>query len=311
MSNFGGVYAFPATAMREDEEIDLVRYQEHIEWLLDAGVHGLVACGSTGEFAYLTFQERQQIALATVERARGRAPVLVMASALSTRDVLAHVRYAAAIGADGVLVNPQSYFRLNARQIVGLYQAVSSAAGMPVFLYNAPATTGVDMAPELIARLALIPGVAGIKEGSGDVGRVSQIRRLSPDPFAIFCGHEALALPTLMLGGAGWFSALANLVPQLCVALYEHAARGEWEKALVLHRRLEPLGCFLQERQLAAAVKTGLVLRGMSMGAPRQPLTLLSELETDQLRLLLRKLDDDLTPVYSRIPLKEAVTESN
>src|SRR5665213_2471525 len=111
MPSFHGVYAFPVTAMREDGEIDFVRYQEHIDWLLDAGVHGIVACGSTGEFAYLTLEERQQLASATIARVAGSVPVLVMSSALSTREVQAHARHAADLGAAGVIVNPQPYFR--------------------------------------------------------------------------------------------------------------------------------------------------------------------------------------------------------
>ena len=309
---FEGVYVFPPTPMRGDGEVDLPRYREHIDWLLDRGIHGLVACGSTGEFAYLTSEERHELASVTVEHASGRAPVLVMGSALSTREGLAHAGHAANIGADGVLVNPQSYFRLSAQQILGLYEALAATAGIPLVLYNAPATTGIDMAPEFVARLALIPGVAGIKESSGNVNRVSQIRRLAPDPFSIFCGHEALALPTLLLGGDGWFSGLANLAPQLCVALYEHAARGDLAEALVLHRRLEPLGNFLQNRQLAAAVKTGLALRDMAMGPPRLPLTPLSEPETDQLRLLMRTLDDELTSIASSPTIaKEAQAQSS
>lgn len=274
-----GVHAFPSTPYHADG-LDLQALQSHLDRLLRAGIHGIVPCGSTGEFAYLSEADRQRVVEATLEAASSRAPVTVMTTALTTAEAIRHARHASTSGAAAQLVNLHSYFPLTEDEAFRHLSAVAEAAPeLPLVVYNSPAVTGFSMSLDFLERLTGLPQLIGIKESSADVNSASKIVGAFGNRLQVVCGHEALALPLLVVGATGWMSALTNLTPAACVALYDAFQAADLSRAIALHKALQPLANFLQDNQLPVAVKSILTQEGKGLGSPMRPLlTLPSEL---------------------------------
>lgn len=277
-----GVHAFPYTPLTE-EGLDAPTFRKNLEALLDAGVHGIVPCGSTGEFAYLPDVQRQRAVEVAIEVVGGRVPVTVMTTAHTTAEVVRHAHHAAEAGASAQLVNLHSYFPMTEDQAYAhLAAAADAAPELPMVVYNSPAVTGFECTIEFLARVADLPQVIGIKESSADVNMASKIVGGLGDRLAVVCGHEALALPLLAIGATGWMSALTNLVPHACVALYEAVRTGELDRARGLHEALQPLANFLQDNQLPVAVKSIAARLGEPASDPIRPLLPLSAAKSEE-----------------------------
>jgi 4-hydroxy-tetrahydrodipicolinate synthase len=290
-SAWEGVFVFPVTPMdATGETLNLESLATHLDSLVESGVHGVVPLGSTGEFAYLDATERREVVRTSVEAVAGRTKVIAGASAITTRDAVAHARVAEELGADAVLILLQSYFPLTDDAIVDHLRAISEAIDIPVFIYNNPHSSNHDISTDLFARLAELPSIAGLKDSTGGLDRLMEVERALGDRFVIHCGWEHLALPMFSLGVRGWSTATANLVPRQCVAMYSLAVEhGDIGGALAIHERISPLAKFLLSVPLAPAVKEGLAYLGRDVGAPRPPLT---ALEPDQRRTLIGLLDE-------------------
>lgn len=275
-----GVLAFPCTPVTDDGRVDTGTYTELLERLLAAGVHGIVPGGSTGEFAYLTEDARREVVEVAVETVSDRVPVTVMTTAHTTAEVIRHAEHAVAVGAAAQLLNMHSYFPLTPAEAHAHVAAAAAAApNLPLVVYNSPAVTGYSFTVDQIRELAEIPQVVAVKESTADVNFASRLISACGDRVAVLVGHEALALPLLAVGAAGWMSALANLVPEACVALYDAVVAGDLPRARALHAGLEPLANYLQDRQLPVVVKAVLGRTGTPVGNPVPPLLPLAEAE--------------------------------
>lgn len=273
-----GVAAFPVTPMQPNGEIDHAQLAHLVEEVIAGGVHAIVPCGSVGEFAYLTREERFAV-LETVLRVAGsRIPVVANVSAISTREACGFTEHATASGADALLMNQQSYFPLTEAQILMHVGSVASVADgrLGLYVYNQP-LTGIDLSPKVVAEMHRRFGIAGIKEASGDLTRFSRIRSLTPETFHILSGHETLPHVTMMLGGSGWTSCLACIDARPFVRLYDLAAKADWAAAELAYRTLEPLCNFIHQHPLSAVMKAAMEIAGRPSGSPRAPLTTLSE----------------------------------
>ncbi|MBC7234092.1 MAG: 4-hydroxy-tetrahydrodipicolinate synthase [Chloroflexi bacterium] len=286
-----GVYVVVCTPFTKDEDLDEEALRRHIRFLLDAGVHGVIPTGSTSEFAALSEAERKRIVDITLEEVHGRVPVVVGTAAVSTRDTIMYSQYAEKAGADGVMIVPPYYCHPTEREIYGHYQAVAGSIRIPIMLYNNPWTSGVDMQPALIARLAEIENIAYIKESSGDMRRVSEIMRLCGDKMTIFCGTDNLALEMFAMGVPGWVAAPANAIPKQCVQLYELAVvKKDFAKAKELYFKMLPFFSALESGQFVQYVKASLEILGKPIGIPRRPLLRPAEEEIAQLKEILDQL---------------------
>ncbi|MGC8787127.1 MAG: 4-hydroxy-tetrahydrodipicolinate synthase [Anaerolineae bacterium] len=286
-----GVYVVVCTPFTEDDELDEAALRRHIRFLLDAGVHGVIPTGSTSEFAALSEAERKKIVDITIEEVNSRVPVVVGTAAVSTRDTIMYSQYAEKAGADGVMIVPPYYCHPTEREIYRHYQAVAESIRIPIMLYNNPWTSGVDMQPALIARLAQIENIAYIKESSGDMRRVSEIMRLCGDKMTIFCGADNLALEMFAMGVPGWVAAPANAIPKQCVRLYELAVeKKDFAQAKELYFKMLPFFTALESGQFVQYVKASLEILGHPIGSPRKPLLRPSEEEIEQLREILAAL---------------------
>lgn len=290
--SFKGIIAYPVTPFdRQTGGIDSAALRAGIERLIAAGVHAIAPLGSTGESAYLDDEEWDQAAEASIAQVARRVPVVVGISDLTTRNAVRRARFAEQAGADAVMVLPISYWKLGEAEIFRHYASIAEAIGIPVMVYNNPATSGIDMQPAFIARLVReIGNVTMVKESSGDVQRMHALRQISDDTIPFYNGSNPLALEAFCAGATGWCTAAPNLIPQLTLALYQAVQAGELARARELFYRQLPLLDFILKGGLPTTIKAGLRVQGFEAGEPRLPLQPLAEIGTTQLGELLARL---------------------
>jgi 4-hydroxy-tetrahydrodipicolinate synthase len=293
---FRGIFPALVTPMTSTEEVDHRVMAQLIDHLIkDGGVHGVVPLGSTGEFYSLTSEEREAVVRTVMEATAGRVPVLVGANAASTREVIAYCRQAEKLGAAGVLLAAPYYSLPTHDELFEHFKAIDESVGIAIMLYNYPHRTGVDMTPDLVERLAGLRHVDYIKESTGDVSRVSEIIRRCGEKITVFCGSDAIALESFLLGAVGWVSGAANFLAEPSVELFElavqkqdfAAARKHYHAMLPVLSLLEGSGKYTQ------LTKAGCELIGRSVGPPRRPLR---PATTSDVQRLKQVLACDLAP---------------
>lgn len=237
-----GLYVPLLTPMTGSGALDLPAVPAHVERLLDSGVDGLVALGTTGEFADLTREERAALAAAVVDAAAGRVPVLVGVGGIGTTEACEHARAAATAGASGVLALPPLYWKLGDDGLVAHFGRVAAATDLPLLLYDFPALSGTPLTPALVERVAReVPRVSGIKL-SGPELRVAHgiLARVKPDrpDFAVMMGGPDLLLPGMLAGADGTVAAIANVAPRLVADEIAAVRAGDLATARAHHRTL-------------------------------------------------------------------------
>lgn len=287
---FHGIIAYPITPLTDDGRVDLAKLKSLLDRLLASGVHGIAPLGSAGILPYLSDEEREAVAETTVKHVAGRVPTLVGVSALTTERAVHHARFAERAGASAVMLIPMSYWKLTEDEVFRHYQTVAEAISVPVMAYNNPATGGVDMRPEFLARLLTIPNVTMVKESTGDVGRMHRLVKLAGEDVAFFNGSNPLALAAFAAGARGWCTAAPNLIPQLTLDLYAAVKTGDFAAARTLYYRQMPLLEFIVAGGLPRTVAAGLELTGFDPGPLRPPLMPLPDADRERLRAILSDL---------------------
>lgn len=273
-SEFEGVFAAMVTPMTAEQEVDYETLSSFVDYLIDAGVHGIIPLGSTGEYYALTAQEREAVVRATLDAVAGRVPVLVGTNAGSTRQVIAYSQQAQSQGAAGLLLAAPYYSLPTPGELFEHFRAVDSAVDIPIMLYNYPGRTGVDMTPDLVERLAEMENVRYVKESTGDATRVSEIIRRCGENITVFCGCDTLALESFLMGAAGWVGGVVNVLPAEHVELYDLAVRKKnlFAARELYYRLLPTLALMEGGGKYTQFVKAGCELMGHPVGPPRQPL---------------------------------------
>lgn len=230
---------------------------------LDAGIHFLVPCGTTGEAPTLSAAEKRRVVEIVVEEAKGRAPVLAGAGGYDTREVAQAAREMQAAGADGLLSVTPYYNKPTPEGLFQHYRAIAGATPLPVIVYNVPGRTGCNVDPATLARLATIPNVIGVKEASGNMTQICEVASAVPPGFVVLSGDDALTLPAMAVGARGVISVASNEVPAEMARLVEAAERGDFAAAREIHARLLPLllGNFTESNPIP--VKAALSLLGL------------------------------------------------
>jgi 4-hydroxy-tetrahydrodipicolinate synthase len=283
-----GILAYPVTPFTPEHAIDTDKLAALVDRLVTGGAHGIVPLGSTGESAYLTENEFDAVVDTTIGVVDGRVPVVIGASDLTTANTVRRARYAERSGADAVMVLPISYWKLSEREIAQHYATIGGAIGIPIMVYNNPATSGVDMSPELLVRMfSDIDNVTMVKESTGDLTRMLRIAELSDGRLPFYNGSNPMALEAFNAGAKGWCTAAPNLRPQPCVDLYDAVRAGDRARAEAIYADLAPLLRFIVAGGLPTTVKGGLELLGQGVGVPRPPLLPLDDAGRDELRRLL------------------------
>ncbi|MBI4486329.1 MAG: 4-hydroxy-tetrahydrodipicolinate synthase [Acidobacteria bacterium] len=208
---------------------------------LDAGVHFLVPCGTTGENPTLSHAERLRIVEILVDEANGKAPILAGAGGYNTKEVIHLAREMEKAGAQGLLSVTPYYNKPTPDGLYAHYRAIADSTRLPIVVYNVPGRTGVNVDPATLARMAEIPNIVGVKEASGNVTQMCEICRAVPSDFIVLSGDDALTLPLMAVGGRGIISVASNEIPAEMVQMVEAAERNDFAAARAFHARILPL----------------------------------------------------------------------
>ncbi|NCG36183.1 MAG: dihydrodipicolinate synthase family protein [Actinobacteria bacterium] len=254
------------------ELLDEGRLRDHIESLIDAGVHGLVLCAGTGEFAFLSTEEKDRMIGLGCEIVDGRVPVIAQTSAITTTDAIERTRKAADQGASAAMVLPPYFEGPFERGVLFHYEKLAQAIDIPIVLYNIPAATGFDIHPDLYRQLLAMENIDYIKESTGDLIRLQKVVGIGGH---VLAGADPLAPYAAMAGAAGWIWGAANVMPHECVMLWDLIQKGDHQGALDLWAKMLPANMFFWENNVDAeynsAVKTATNMVGRSVGPCRRP----------------------------------------
>jgi len=283
-----GVFIVTITPFTSEGKVDYAGIEKNIDWLIKKGVHGLIPLGSTGEFASLEDEEKREITRIVIETAGGRVPVVVGATAETTEKAISNAQFAEKAGAAGVLVLPPYYYSPDQIEIFEHYRSIASAIGIPLMIYNNPASSKVDIQADTVAQLSLVPRIEYIKESSGDIKRLTDIRIKTEDRITIFCGWEDMVYESFVMGARGWVSVLGNILPKECVELFDLVVekkdlRSGWD----LYRKMLPLLRYLEysgkAQKALKYVLDGLGLAGGYSSSPKRQLDANEKKEIDLL----------------------------
>ena len=265
MKAFEGVYPAMLTPLNENLELDEKGLRLEVDYLIERGVHGLVPLGSTGEFPYITVEEKKRVIDIVVEQANRRVPVVVGTSAMGTDEVIQLSRHARDRGADGLMINLPVYYPLTDDDVFNHYQAVAGAVDLPIMLYDFPAFTHWEMSPELISRLSRIENVVGIKE-TAPLEKVEQVIKIEKqEPFNTFTGISFIFLEALKLGAAGVICIIPNIAPREVAAIYDSFKAGDMEKASRLQGDILPLVSLVAVPVQSPVAKEAMRLLGLDI----------------------------------------------
>lgn len=266
-------------------QIDEQAMIDLIEWQIDSGIHGLVPCGTTGESATLSFAEHKRVIELTVETVKGRVPVIAGTGANNTLEAIELTESAKESGADAVLSVVPYYNKPSQEGLFQHYKAILDAVDIPTILYNVPGRTVTNMLPATVARLAQLPNVIGIKEACGCLNQISAVIKACPREFIVLSGDDFTAMPTVLIGGKGVISVVANLEPAKTAAMMEAALSGDLEQANRLHYHLFDLMGAMFCYPSPAPAKKGLNLMGRIQSPEvRLPMTQIDGPAEEELR---------------------------
>ena len=265
-------------------ELDIESLRQLVDWQIASGSDGLVPVGTTGESPTLSHEEHDLVVETVVQAAGGRVPVVAGAGSNNTAEAIRLAQAAEQAGADAVLVVTPYYNKPTQAGLVAHFTAVHDACDLPIIIYNIPPRSVVDMIPETMGQLARLPRIAGVKDATGDLARVSVQRMVCGCDFIQLSGEDATAHGFNAQGGVGCISVTANVAPALCAELQDACANGDYARALELQDRLMPLHIAIFTEPGVSGAKYGLSLLGKCDDAVRQPLASL----TDRTKELVR-----------------------
>ena len=284
-----GAYAPITTPFTADGEVAYDRLQENVRRWAQTRLTGLVVLGSNGEGVYLTEEERRRVWVAVRAALPANKKLIAGTGCESTYATAKANDVAGEAGADAVLVITPNYYRskMDGPAMVRHYTALAERSARPLFIYNMPGNTGVDLSPETILEISRHPNVIGVKDSSGNVVKMGAVIAVAPAHFRVYAGSASFLYPAVALGAVGGVMALANIAPDLCADLYEYSATGRHDQARDLQLRLIALNTAVTSGFGIPALKQGLDWLGYYGGPVRSPLAPLSEEQAVRLRKLM------------------------
>jgi len=296
-----GVYSPTITAFERDEKVSLGGTRAFVQFLLAAGVDGLVPLGSSGEPLALTMTERKAVLDAIVREAGGQVPIIAGVVEYSTNAAIEFGLYAKSLGCNGLMVMPPYGFRPPKRDIFDHFRNIRGAVGLPIMLYNVPGTSGIDLMPEEVQQLAEEGVIEAVKWSTAEVSRIRDTKLLCGSSFTVFVGNDLIAFEGLAVGADGWISCLPMIVPRCAVKLFRLlVAEQNLGAAREFFYRLVPL-IRLEFRASSspnndphwlAVTRESALLRGIPVGHSRKPLSRVSREHSEQLKKILEGLGE-------------------
>jgi 4-hydroxy-tetrahydrodipicolinate synthase len=293
MTDLHGVFPYLVSPISDDGHVKDEVLARLVEHLIETGVHGLTPLGSTGEFAYLSFEQKRRIVEVTVLAAAGRVPVVAGVAATTTADAVRQAVEWRKLGCAGVLAVLEAYFPVPDDAVVAYFGAIADAFDGPIVLYTNPQFQRSDLSLAAIEQLAARHrNVRYLKDASTNTGRLLSIMNRVPD-LGIFSASAHIPAGVMLIGGRGWMAGPACLIPRQSVRLYELCRGGKWAEAMALQRRLWRLNQLFARHALAACIKGGLELRGFEVGPPLPPQAALDAAGRAELAAVLDALEDE------------------
>jgi 4-hydroxy-tetrahydrodipicolinate synthase len=279
------------TPIDAKERVDEKGLRSLIEHVLKGGVHGVFVLGSTGEFYGLELEEKKRAIAVTVDQVKGRVPVYVGASDITTRECVRLAQLAEEMKAQAVTILTPMFISPSEEELYCHFRTIAESTSLPVLVYNNPDRTGVNMSANLVDRLADIPNIAGAKDSSGDMTLTSEyIRRTRDRGLRIMAGRDTMILATLVYGGCGCVAATANVAPALVVEIYEKYMAGDIKGSLEAQYRLAPLRIGFGLGSFPVVTKDALNLLGINVGDPIRPIGHCTETNMAKLKEILVKM---------------------
>lgn len=270
--DFGRVLTAMVTPFNKDLSVNYGQARKLASYLVDNGSEGLVVSGTTGESPTLSKEEKIELFRVVVEEVGGKATVIAGTGTYSTAESIALTRAAEKVGVDGVMLVAPYYNKPSQEGLYQHFKAVAKSTNLPVMLYNIPGRTSINVLPPTIVRLSEVPNIVAVKEASGSLDQVGELRRSLPDHFSIYSGDDSMTLPILSLGGKGVVSVVGHLVGLRIREMINAYTSGNTKLATQIHLELFPIfkGMFITSNPVP--VKAALNMRGMEVGGPRLPL---------------------------------------
>ncbi|MEQ7214808.1 4-hydroxy-tetrahydrodipicolinate synthase [Enterococcus asini] len=272
MAIFEGAGVALVTPMNDDGSVNYTELQKLTEWQVQEGVDAIIACGTTGEASTLKDEEHIKVIETVVKQVAGRIPVIGGTGSNDTAHGIHLAKEAEKAGADALLVVTPYYNKATKSSLVAHYEAICSQTNLPVILYSIAGRTGMNLTPEMVARLKEIPNVQGIKEASGDISQIVAIATLVDDNFALYSGNDDQVLPLLSVGGSGVISTIANLLPKETSTMVHDYLEGNWQAAQKTQLAQLPLINAIFAEVNPVPVKAGVSLLGKCSMNYRLPL---------------------------------------
>jgi 4-hydroxy-tetrahydrodipicolinate synthase len=287
---FHGSLVALATPMLDDETVDWAALERLVDHHIEAGTHGIVAVGTTGESATLSHEEHREVVRFVVQRVDNRLPVIAGAGSNSTRETLELTAFAKEAGADAALLVAPYYNKPTQEGLYQHFRTVAEEVHLPQILYNVPGRTGCSLDVATVERLSHLSTIVGIKDATGDIGRAMSLVRQCGERLDVLSGEDGVALPLMLVGGKGVISVTANVAPQAMAEMCEAALAGDLPRARALDDDLDPLhrALFLEANPIP--VKWALHELGLASAGIRLPLTPLAEGHRPQLRSALERM---------------------
>ena len=270
--------SFPALVTPfKNGELDIDTLKKLVEWHIGEGSHGLVPVGTTGESPTLTHEEHETVIEEVVRAAAGRVPVIAGAGSNNTSESMRFMQHAAKVGANAALVVTPYYNKPTQRGLIAHYTALHDCCDLPIFIYNIPGRSVVDMTPDTMGTLAKLPRIIGVKDATADMARVSEQRQTCGTDFLQFSAEDASALGFNAHGGIGCISVTANVAPRLCAEFQEATLAGDFAKGLEYQDKLMPLHQAIFTEPGLVGAKYAMSRLGLCSDEVRCPLTELSD----------------------------------
>ena len=286
-----GVVTPLITPVDAEERVHETGLRNQIEYVLRGGVHGVFVVGSTGEFYGIDYDEKKRATEITLDQVRGRVPVYVGASAITTRECIKLSKMAEVAGAQAVTILTPMFINPSEDELYEHFRTIAESTALPVLIYVNPDRTGINVSANLIERLAGVPNIVGAKDSSGDLTLTSEyIRRTRNKRFRVMAGRDTLILATLVYGGVGCVAATSNVAPALVVEIYNRFKAGDIPGALEAQYKLAPLRIAFGLGSFPVVMKDALNLMGIHAGDPIKPIGHCTDANLAKLKDILIKM---------------------